>query len=136
MAQRAGVSRSTIARIESGRLVPSLAVLGRLLSEAELTLVAVDREGRVVHPMIDPPDDDLRDGAGRRYPSHLDTIVDPDPGDWWGSLYGLARPPETYHRDKAKREVQRTRSQWEVRVAQFRNVPPPPTVDQWLRRRR
>lgn len=136
MAHRTGLSRSTIARIESGRLVPSLAVLSRLLTEAGLVLVAVDPDGRVVAPMADPPGDDLRDGAGKRYPSHLDTIVDPGPGEWWASIYGMARPPETCHRDKAKRDVQRRRSQWEVRVAQFRAVPPPPTLEEWLRRQR
>ena len=136
MAERTGLSRSTIARIESGKFVPSLSVLSRLLVNADLELVAVDRDGRVVVPMQDPPDDDLRDGGGKRYPSHLDTIVDPGPGEWWGSLYGLARPPETSHRDRFKRDIARARSQWEVRVAQFRHVPPPPTVESWLRRRR
>lgn len=124
MAHRTGLSRSTIARIESGKLVPSLCVLSRLLTEADLDLVAVDRDGRMVVPMADPPDDDLRDGGGKRYPPHLDTIVDPGSGEWWGTLYGLARPPETCHRDRVKRDIARTRSQWEVRVARYRHVPP------------
>jgi hypothetical protein len=33
--------------------------------------------------------------AERRYPAHLDTVLDPAPGEWWGDRYGLARPPET-----------------------------------------
>ncbi|RZT84065.1 helix-turn-helix protein [Pseudonocardia sediminis] len=135
MAERTGLSRSTIARIESGKLIPSLSVLNRILVETDLLLVAVDRNGRVVAPMEDPPDDDLRDGAGKRYPSHLDTIVDPEPGEWWASIYGMAHPPETYHRDRERRDVQRARSQWEVRVARLRAAPPPPTVEAWLRRR-
>ena len=40
--------------------------------------------------------EDTRDGAERRYPSHLDTILDPEPGEWWADIYGLARPPETF----------------------------------------
>ncbi|MER7893593.1 helix-turn-helix transcriptional regulator [Micromonospora sp. NPDC094482] len=40
--------------------------------------------------------------------------------------YGLARPPETFHRSQYDREVRRRRSQWEVRVGKYRNVPPPP----------
>lgn len=137
MAERTGLSRSTIARIESGRLIPSLAVLGRLLDAGGLTLVAVDHEGRLVVPMLDLPGDQrLRDGSERRFPAHLDTILDPKGDEWWGSCYGLAKPPETGHRDRVWRDVQRRRSQWDVRVQQFRNVPPPPTVQQWLRRRR
>ncbi|WP_374225889.1 helix-turn-helix domain-containing protein [Pseudonocardia sp. KRD291] len=69
MAARTGLARSTIGRIESGKLVPSLNVVSRLLLEADLELVAVDRDGRVVVPMQDPPDDDLRDGraSGTRH---------------------------------------------------------------------
>jgi hypothetical protein len=70
--------------------------------------------------------DDTRDGAERRYPSHLDTILDPEPGEWWADIYGLARPPETFHRSREMRDAQRRRSVWEVRVGQNRGVPPPP----------
>src|SRR5262245_36462915 len=51
MAAGAGVSPSTVGRVEAGRLVPSLAILQRLLACAELELVVVDRGGRVVQPM-------------------------------------------------------------------------------------
>lgn len=120
----AGVHPSTIGRIESGELVPSLAVFRRLLGVAGLRLVVVDADGRVVMPM--ETWDDTRDGAERRYPAHLDTILDPEAGEWWGDIYGLLRPPETFHRDRDRRDAQRKRSQWEVRVAKYRNVPPPP----------
>lgn len=125
MAERAGVSASTVGRIEAGALAPSLAVLGRILAVADLRLVAVDAEGRLVLPMGDDRDD-LRDAAGRRYPSHLDTVLDPHDGDWWGDRYGLTAPPETFHRDRRHRDARRRRSQWEVRVAQHRHLPPPP----------
>lgn len=132
LAVAARVSPSTVSRIEAGTLVPSIDVMTRILGVAELRLVAVDRQGRVVQPMDDW--DDTRDGAERRYPSHLDTIIDPEPGEWWADVYGLARPPETFHRDRLLRDLMRRRSQWEVRVAQNRHVPPPPDADvEWRR---
>jgi hypothetical protein len=89
--------------------------------------VVVDDEGHVITPMRDIPD--TRNGGGWRYPSHLDIILDPRPGEWWADSYGLARPPETFHRDHARRLAKQARSKWEVRVAQFRNAPEPPDVD-------
>jgi transcriptional regulator with XRE-family HTH domain len=124
LAARARVARSTIGRIEAGSLRPSLTLLQRLLAVAGLQLVAVDQAGRLVPPMRDDRDD-LRDDAERRYPSHLDTVLDPRPGEWWGDRYGLARPPETFYRDRRRRDAQRRRSRWEVQVAQRRHVPHP-----------
>jgi transcriptional regulator with XRE-family HTH domain len=129
LAERAAVSASTVNRIEAGALTPSLAALRRILAVAELDLVPVDRDGRLVRPMLDHRDD-LRDGAERRYASHLDTILDPRYGEWWGDRYGLARPPETFHRSRRRRDVQRRRSQWETRGCPGA---PPRTVDDWLR---
>ncbi len=129
LATRAEVSPSTINRIEAGALEPSVAVLRRILAVADLDLVPVDRDGRLVRPMLDHRDD-LRDGAERRYPSHLDTILDPEYGEWWGDRYGLARPPETFHRSRRRRDVQRHRSQWETRGSKG---PVPRTVESWLR---
>jgi transcriptional regulator with XRE-family HTH domain len=124
MARFARVATSTIGRVEAGTMTPSLDVLERMLNAAGLYLVVVDANGRVVLPMEDW--DDTRDGAERRYPAHLDTILDPEVGEWWGDTYGLARPPETFHRSRAYRDARRKQSQWEVRVAKYRNVPPPP----------
>ncbi|MFG1952282.1 multiprotein-bridging factor 1 family protein [Micromonospora sp. NPDC048830] len=126
LARWAGVHPSTIGRIEAGALVPSIAMLRRLIAVAGFRLAVVDEFGRVLKPMRDR--DDARDGAGRRYPSHLDTILDPEPGEWWADIYGLARPPETFYRNRAVRDAMRRRSQWEVRVAKYRHVPPPPRV--------
>ncbi|MFG2163692.1 helix-turn-helix domain-containing protein [Micromonospora chersina] len=122
----AGVARvhpSTVGRIEAGTLTPSIAMLRRIIGVAGFRLAVVDEFGRVLAPMRDR--DDLRDGAERRYPSHLDVIADPEPGEWWADLYGLARPPETFYRDRAYRDALRRRSQWEVRVARYRGVAPP-----------
>ena len=124
LAQLAQTSHSMISRTETGAARPSVDLLERILRLARLHLTVLDDDGRMVLPM--QVWDDARDGAGRRYPAHLDTILDPIPGEWWGDLYGLARPPETFHRDPWRRAAQRRRSQWEVRVAQHRRDPPPP----------
>ncbi|MFD6261092.1 multiprotein-bridging factor 1 family protein [Micromonospora chalcea] len=124
LARFARVHPSTIGRIEAGSLTPSLAMLSRITTTAGFRLVVVDEAGTVLKPMRDRAD--LRDGAERRYPSHLDVVTDPEPGEWWADRYGLARPPETFYRDRAVRDALRRRSQWEVRVAKHRNVPSPP----------
>lgn len=124
LARFAGVHPTTIGRIEAGTLTPSLTMLLRILGAAGFRLVVADESGRVLKPMRDRAD--LRDGAQRRYPSHLDVITDPEPGEWWADRYGLARPPETFYRDRAYRDDRRRRSQWEVRVAKYRGVPPRP----------
>lgn len=130
MARWAEVSAGAVARVESQSLAPSVALLQRMLAVAGLHLVVVDPEGHIVQPMR--VWDETYDGAERRYPAHLSTILDPRPGDWWGDQYGLARPPETFHRSRELRERQRRRSQWEVRVAKYRNDPPPPLWTVWV----
>ena len=124
LARFAQVHPATIGRIEAGTLTPSLAMVLRIIGAAGLRLVVVDESGRVLKPMRDRAD--LRDGAERRYPSHLDVITDPEPGEWWADLYGLARPPETFYRNREVRDALRRRSQWEVRVAKYRAAPRPP----------
>ena len=74
---------------------------------------------------------DTADGADRRYPAHLDTILDPEFGEWWADSYGLARPPETFRRNRAYRDYQRRQSRWEVRSAQLRFAPPPRLPRGW-----
>jgi hypothetical protein len=95
-----------------------------MLAVAGLWLVVVDDDGHVVTPMRDIPD--IHHGGGWRYPSHLDVILDPRPGEWWADSYGLTRPPETFHRDHGRRAALQVRSQWEVRAKLNRGVPPPP----------
>jgi DNA-binding XRE family transcriptional regulator len=124
LAEAVNVSRSSISKVEAGALAPTIRLMQRILAVAELRLVAVDRDGHLELPMEDWQD--IEDGGGRRYPSHLDTIVDPRVGEWWADQYGLARPPETFRRDRAVRDAERRRSQWEVRVAKYRFDPPPP----------
>jgi transcriptional regulator with XRE-family HTH domain len=131
LADAAKVSQSTVARIESGERAPSLSMMQRLIAPAGLYLVVVDGDGRIIVPMREC--EETRDGANRHYPSHLDTILDPRPGEWWGDEYGLARPPETFHRNRRYRDYQRALSQWEVRAKQNRGVPPPTHPDYYIR---
>jgi transcriptional regulator with XRE-family HTH domain len=134
LADAAGLARSTVAKAEAGTLTPSLNTLLRILAAADLVLVVADRDGNVVQPMR--VWDDTLDGGDKKFPAHLDLILDPRAGDWWGDQYGLARPPETYHRSRAYRDAKRALSQWSVRVAQHRYEPPPPDPDRPVRRRR
>nr|WP_281257735.1 helix-turn-helix transcriptional regulator [Asanoa hainanensis] len=126
LAAKSGASHGTISRIEAGGLAPSLAMMEKLLAACGYRFLVVDQGRRSLRPMADS--DNTLDGARRRFPAHLDVILDPLPGEWWGDIYGLARPPETFYRDRGKRDRQRRRSQWEVRVKQQRWLPPPPTL--------
>jgi len=131
LARFARVSPTTVGKVETGKLAPSLDLFQRLIGAAGLFLAVVDQDGHVIVPMGDRAD--IRDGAERRYPSHLDTILDPRPGEWWADIYGLARPPETFHRDRNLRDAMRRRSVWEVRVKQQRHErePPDPQRQRW-----
>jgi transcriptional regulator with XRE-family HTH domain len=110
LAQRCGLSRSTVARIESGELTPSLEVLQRILAVADVYLVAVEDSGRVVRP----------DPGGGRYPDDLAVIVEGEPGVWWADEYGLARPPESFTRSRELRDARRELSQYELRPKLYR----------------
>lgn len=119
-ARRVGVPRSTISRVEAGNLGIALQTFDRWLAEGALFLVVVDGEMRYVPPLQEYQGE-CRDGAERRYPAHLDTVIDPAEGDWWGGAYGLARPPETFRRNRERRDWARALSRWEAR----HDIPPP-----------
>lgn len=72
LAERIGSAASSIARVESGKGLPSLSALHQMLQACGLRLTAVDHEGRPVEPA---PAGLVRDNGGRRFPAHLD--VDP-----------------------------------------------------------
>jgi transcriptional regulator with XRE-family HTH domain len=129
LAKYAGISAGAVARIETGAVTPSLPTLQRLLNAAAYQLVVVDVDGRLAVPL--EVWQDVADGAGRRYPAHLDTILDPVMGDWWADGYGLARPPETFRRNRTYRDYERRCSQWEVRVAKYRSAPYPRLPPGW-----
>ncbi|HZC69425.1 MAG TPA: helix-turn-helix transcriptional regulator [Jatrophihabitans sp.] len=129
LAKYAKVSASTIGQLETGAALPSLPVLQRVLNAANCLLVVADADGRLVVPL--EVWRDTADGAGRRYPAHLDTILDPEYGEWWADGFGLARPPETFRRNREYRDYQRRLSRWEVRVAQLRLAPRPRLPPGW-----
>jgi len=123
LAKAAGLAPSGVAAFETGAKVPSLHSLQSILHAANYQLVVVDSDGRLVVPL--QVWREVADGAGRRYPAHLDTILDPVYGEWWADIYGLARPPETFRRSRAYRDYQRRLSQWEVRVTRHSREPRP-----------
>jgi transcriptional regulator with XRE-family HTH domain len=108
LAVRAGVAPSTVAKVENGTLAPGLRVLEALLDATGLFLVVVDPDGKVIQPMEEYPL--AVDNAGRRYPAHLDVIIEPERLEWWGERYGIARPPETFIRDPESVRLRRLES--------------------------
>jgi transcriptional regulator with XRE-family HTH domain len=123
LATHAGVAPSLIAAIENGSKLPGLRTLQRIFNTAGSGLAVLDGDDRLVVPLMIWGG--VRDGAGRRYPAHLDTIVDPEGGEWWATRFGLAKPPETFRRARVVRDYERRLSQWQVRVAKHRFAPCP-----------
>ncbi len=113
LVEATGLSGSWVARVEAGRAQPRLEQLEVVLALVEWRLAVVDADRREIHPLHEF-EGDLRDGAGRRYPAHLDTVIQPERGEWWAGWYGLARPPETFRRNRWARDRQRARSQAEL----------------------
>jgi transcriptional regulator with XRE-family HTH domain len=108
-----GLSVSWVARVEAGTAVPRVAQLETVLALAGWRLAVLDEARREMHPLLEY-DQDLGDGAGRRYPAHLDAVIDPERDEWWAGWYGLARPPETFRRNRWARDRQRAKSQFEL----------------------
>ena len=134
LARFAGVGEASVARIEAGRQSPRVELLADLLALGGLWLTVV-RDGpdgvQVVVPPLEEVDGPGRcsDGAGRRFPAHLALVVDPGPGEWWADRYGLARPPETFHRNQLLRDLRREISRWDVR----HDIPPPSVAPRRMR---
>ena len=80
LAELAGVTQSTLSRIEAGRSIPNVARLLRLLRVGGMHLAVVDDRGRWIPPLQEPPE--TRDLAGRHFPAHVGLILDPGPGEW------------------------------------------------------
>jgi DNA-binding XRE family transcriptional regulator len=119
LARVVAVSISSIRRMETEAMDPRLSQLRQLLSLVGWRLAVVDENRREIRPMLEL-DGDLRDGADRRFPPHLDLILDPDLGQWWGDIYGLTAPPETFNRSRDMRDWRRARSQWDLGRARRR----------------
>jgi transcriptional regulator with XRE-family HTH domain len=127
LATASGISRSVIDRIESGAVEPRVAQLCTLLGLVGWHLGVMDETGGL-QSALDHLTHPWRDGGERHYPAHLDLIVSPERGEWWGDWLGYQSPPETYQLDRAARDVRRAQSQWDLKRGPYRarpNVPRP-----------
>lgn len=123
-ADLAKVGHSSVSRAEAKAGVPSVVAFERLMAVAGLVLVVAEEvpahdDGaagglRVVVPLSEFGGD-CRDGADRRFPAHLDLVLDPVHGQWWADVYGLLSPPETFYRHPGVRRARQSLSRWEVR---------------------
>ena len=84
LAELAQLPRSSIDRIEAGRVVPKLDTVERLLAVTGYELAVTDQHGRLL--ALDPERERRRDRARRHFPAHLDQGRTPtyDDGGWWG----------------------------------------------------
>lgn len=117
LAERLGVSHSLVARIETGDIVPTTAMLCRIMAMAGLRLVVVDSDGALVDPVSEHV---ARDNAGRRYPEHLDV----NPVEMAPSEY-LWRPRRERHAPKAWFQLREERDR---RRAELQSIDDHPTV--------
>jgi transcriptional regulator with XRE-family HTH domain len=116
LADASGVARSTISRIESRQLAPSLENFEAILAVARCRLAVLDRQGREVVPYNGGG---LRDRAHRLYPAHLDVReVGPNGEGWWGQLtvqdYVRKQPTHTFGRLRWLYEQFRERRETEL----------------------
>jgi transcriptional regulator with XRE-family HTH domain len=84
LAEQAGVPRSTVDRIESGRTRdPALATIDQILNSVGLHLAIHDADNRELR--IDGDRFRVWDRAGRRFPAHLPVRkITSMQDDWWG----------------------------------------------------
>ncbi len=89
LAERAGVDRSVVARIEAGAVqAPGFLVVVELLNAAGCSLRVLDESGE---PLVERPHEDALDAGRRHWPAHLSVRQVHDDGDWW---YGVSRPAD------------------------------------------
>lgn len=96
LADHVGISCSTVSRLESGFITPTLHLYERILAVAGLRLAVLDAEGHEVAPV---PADTVRDNQGRRFPAHLD-VAPPDEvpyARWAFPRYDRPEPQGWYH---------------------------------------
>jgi HTH-type transcriptional regulator/antitoxin HipB len=107
LAERLGVSKSSVARMEGGSCGLDARVLARAAELAELRLALLDASGNEVAEMTDAA---VRDMAGRRFPAHLDTRYSEE--EWWHGphRYERTQPWYTFDRDRRIRDLYRVRA--------------------------
>jgi transcriptional regulator with XRE-family HTH domain len=110
LAERAGVSPGTVAKIETGEREPSLKLLLALLDAAGCSLRVVPRSGDEL-PVL--RDDDMRDAARRRFPAHLDVYY------FRGVRFQPLQPSTArgrFFRDRQVRDVRRAMGRQDPRI--------------------
>ena len=117
LARLAGVPVGTVARVESERGAdPRLRTVEKLLAVMDLRLAVLTSRGDARELLPAAGDGDLRDGAGRRYPPHLDVRPVRTADDWWGAWWNYeiprgqwpVRPPDnTFDLRRARRDRRR-----------------------------
>ncbi|WP_104525148.1 helix-turn-helix domain-containing protein [Blastococcus atacamensis] len=95
IAERAGISKSAIARAESGSAGLDVDALAACAALAGLRIALLDSEGREVGGMIR---DAVRDGAGRRFPAHLDPVLSDEERGRWEHRRDREQPTYTFSR--------------------------------------
>jgi transcriptional regulator with XRE-family HTH domain len=107
LAAALGTAASVIAQAETRRRDLPVSHLLRAAELAGLRVALLDAGGAEVPPMSADP---VRDGAGRRFPAHLDTRYG-DEGWWHGpERYSRRRPTYTFDRNREFRDDRRRRT--------------------------
>ena len=107
LAEALGLSRSTVARAETGDRDLPATVLARAAQLAGLRLALLDAGGHEVAGMTDGA---VRDQAGRRFPAHLDVRYG-DQAWWYGDQrYDREQPWYTFDRARWLRDRWRART--------------------------
>lgn len=103
LADKAGVPRSTLDRIEAGRTDPRLSTLDKLFGALGYEVLPANEHGRPLR--IDKTRETLIDGRGRRFPPHWEykPITGNWDDTWWGHYRNAMRnrgwrPSHTYWR--------------------------------------
>jgi HTH-type transcriptional regulator/antitoxin HipB len=128
LAARLNVSPSAVARLESGKGLPSLSLLSHVLAVGGLRLAVLDAEGTEVRPVSA---DAVRDNQGRRFPAHLD-VAPPDEVPRERALRPRYDRPaaQGWFRHRTERDRQAEEAPWRDRQADH------PTNDDLALRRR
>ena len=107
LAAQSGVTKSVIARIETGDVDPSFGTILLLLAGARCELLVLDPYGIPLSPAWT---EHLRDQGGRRWPAHLDVRRVDTARDWWFGTYpldGAPLPSHTYDLARWARNLRR-----------------------------
>ncbi|MGY1722779.1 helix-turn-helix transcriptional regulator [Blastococcus sp. SYSU DS0533] len=117
LAERLGLSKSTVAAVEAGARGVDARLLAAAAELAGLRLGLLDEAGHRVERMAPGT---VRDRAGRRFPAHLDTMLSEERAWRWEHRPGRPRPTYTFDR----------RSPWEDAADRARGRPDDHLVSQ------